>query len=131
MASDWRAEHSHCFSSAAFLVSVIAGLVACDLKKLLAEVMMKAPALREMLGKTSDPGLTRKAVSWAIAGKGYSPRRACALVGIAPKTYRYASKRPDKGEMRMASAQDRSACYFSSQALIFPSSLLKSIGLVS
>ncbi len=53
MASDWRAEHSHCFSLAAFLVSVIAGLVACDLKKLLAEVMMKAPALREMPGKSS------------------------------------------------------------------------------
>jgi putative transposase len=39
-------------------------------------------------------------VSWAIAEKGYSQRRACALVGIAPKTWRYASTRPDDVELR-------------------------------
>jgi hypothetical protein len=26
-------------------------------------------------------------VTWAIDQKGYSQRRACALIGIAPKTY--------------------------------------------
>ena len=31
---------------------------------------------------------------------GYSQRRACGLVGVEPKTYRYASKRPDDGEVR-------------------------------
>jgi putative transposase len=30
-------------------------------------------------------------VSWAIDEKGYSQERACALIGLAPKTYRYAS----------------------------------------
>ena len=39
-------------------------------------------------------------MSWAIAEKGYSQRRACALVGIAPKTYRYASTRPDDAGLR-------------------------------
>jgi len=29
-------------------------------------------------------------VDWAIEEKGYSQRRACGLVGIEPKTYRYA-----------------------------------------
>ena len=37
---------------------------------------------------------------WAIGEKGYSQRRACALIGIAPKTYRYASSRSDDGELR-------------------------------
>ncbi len=32
--------------------------------------------------------------------KSYPQRRACALVGIAPKTFRYASTRPDDGELR-------------------------------
>jgi len=39
-------------------------------------------------------------VSWAIKDKGYSQRRACALVGLEPKTYRYASQRPDDGALR-------------------------------
>ena len=39
-------------------------------------------------------------MSWAITEKGYSQRRACALVGLAPKTYRYASARPDDSELR-------------------------------
>jgi len=34
-------------------------------------------------------------VSWAIKDRHYSQRRACGLVGLAPKTYRYVSKRPD------------------------------------
>ena len=32
-------------------------------------------------------------MTWAVREKGYSQRRACGLVGLHPKTYRYASKR--------------------------------------
>lgn len=39
-------------------------------------------------------------MTWAIEHKGYSQRRACGLVGIEPKTYRYASRRPNDGEVR-------------------------------
>jgi putative transposase len=34
-------------------------------------------------------------VTWAIAEKCYSQRRACGLVGLDPKTFRYASRRAD------------------------------------
>jgi putative transposase len=40
-------------------------------------------------------------VTWAINEKGYSQRRACRLVGLQPKTYRYASTRPDDGPLRV------------------------------
>jgi putative transposase len=39
-------------------------------------------------------------VTWAIGEKNYSQRRACRLVGLHPKTYRYASMRPDDGALR-------------------------------
>jgi putative transposase len=39
-------------------------------------------------------------VTWAIDEKGYSQRRACALIGIAPKTYRYTTSRGDDREFR-------------------------------
>ncbi len=39
-------------------------------------------------------------MAWAIKEKGYSQRRACGLIGMEPKTYRYASKRPDDGALR-------------------------------
>ena len=39
-------------------------------------------------------------VTWAIDQKGYSQRRACALIGIAPKTYRYVTSRGDDSEFR-------------------------------
>jgi len=39
-------------------------------------------------------------VSWAIKDKDYSQRRACGLVGMEPKTYRYTSKRMDDGALR-------------------------------
>ena len=32
-------------------------------------------------------------MTWAIDEKGYSQRRACALIGIAPKPYRYVTSR--------------------------------------
>ncbi|WP_091686925.1 IS3 family transposase [Methylocapsa palsarum] len=71
------------------------------LKKLLAESMLDVATLREALGKKLlTPGARRKVVSWAIEEKGYSQRHACDLVGIAPKTYRYASSRPDDAALR-------------------------------
>jgi putative transposase len=39
-------------------------------------------------------------VSWAIEEKSYSQTRACSLVGLAPKTYRYVSKRESDGPIR-------------------------------
>ena len=37
---------------------------------------------------------------WAIEEKGYSQRRACGLVGMEPKTFRYASRRPDDTDIQ-------------------------------
>ena len=39
-------------------------------------------------------------MTWAIEEKGYSQRRACGLVGMEPKTFRYASRRSDDAEVR-------------------------------
>ena len=39
-------------------------------------------------------------VTWAIDEKGYSQRRACTLIGLAPKTYRYASLQDDDAAVR-------------------------------
>ena len=39
-------------------------------------------------------------MTWAIGEKNYSQRRACRLVGLHPKTYRYASTRPDDRTLR-------------------------------
>lgn len=39
-------------------------------------------------------------MSWAMQQKDYSQRRACALVGIAPRVYRYKSSRPDDAGLR-------------------------------
>ena len=50
--------------------------------------------------KLLTPGSRRVAVTWAITQKNYSQRRACRLVGLEPKTYRYVSQRPDDGEIR-------------------------------
>jgi putative transposase len=55
--------------------------------------------LMEMLGKTSDAQLRRGAVTWTINEKSYSQRRACRLIGLQPKTYRYASTRLDDGAL--------------------------------
>lgn len=41
-------------------------------------------------------------MDWAMTKKDYSQRRACTLVGIAPKTYRYASRRSDDADLRTA-----------------------------
>ncbi len=34
-------------------------------------------------------------MTWAIENKGYSQRRACGLIGMEPRVYRYRSSRPD------------------------------------
>ena len=39
-------------------------------------------------------------MNWAIEKKSYSQRRACWLIGLSPKTYRYASRRSDDAELR-------------------------------
>ena len=39
-------------------------------------------------------------MNWAMKERDYSQRRACALVGMAPKTYRYVSARPDEAMLR-------------------------------
>jgi putative transposase len=39
-------------------------------------------------------------VTWAVRERSYSQRRACWLVGLHPKTYRYASKRSDDAPLR-------------------------------
>lgn len=39
-------------------------------------------------------------MTWAITEKGYSQRRACVLIGMAPRTFRYASRRPDDTPLR-------------------------------
>lgn len=39
-------------------------------------------------------------MTWAISEKSYSQRRACWLVGLHAKTYRYVSRRPDDGALR-------------------------------
>ena len=39
-------------------------------------------------------------MTWAVGEKCYSQRRACGLVGLHPKTYRYASTRPDDLALR-------------------------------
>jgi putative transposase len=54
-----------------------------QLKKLLAESMLDASTLKEMLRKKLlTPRLRRLAVNWAIKDKSYSQRRACALVRL-------------------------------------------------
>ena len=75
------------------------------LKKLLAESMLDVATLREApRKKLLTPRSRRMVVTWAIDEKGYSQRRACRLIGIEPKTYRYASSRGDDAAVRAAAA---------------------------
>ena len=39
-------------------------------------------------------------MDWAMEERAHSQRRACSLVGINPRVYRYRSSRPDEGELR-------------------------------
>ena len=71
------------------------------LKKLLAEAMLDVcDAARGTRKKLLTPSARRTAVTWAIEEKGYSQRRACGLIGMEPKTYRYASSRPEDTGVR-------------------------------
>ena len=74
------------------------------LKKLLAESMLDVATLRESRKKLLTPSSRRMVVTWAIDEKGYSQRRACALIGIAPKTYRYTTSRGDDRRVPRAAA---------------------------
>ncbi|PWB84595.1 MAG: IS3 family transposase [Methylocystaceae bacterium] len=71
------------------------------LKKLLADQMLDAAAMRELLGKKMvGPAVKRDAVAHLRAVMGLSERRACRIVAIDRKTARYTSKRPADGELR-------------------------------
>ena len=71
------------------------------LKKLLAEAMLDASALRELLSKN---GRARRQArgrrAWRRAVMGLSERRACALLGADRTMIRYRSRRPPEVELR-------------------------------
>jgi putative transposase len=50
--------------------------------------------------KLLTPTVRRSAVRWAIEEKEYSQRRACSLIGLAPKVFRHRSRRGDDGVLR-------------------------------
>ncbi|WP_144259649.1 IS3 family transposase [Methylocystis sp. ATCC 49242] len=71
------------------------------LKKLLAEQMLDAAAMRELLFKKMvGPAVQRDAVAHLQAVMGLSERRACSIVGADRKTVRYRSRRPPDTELR-------------------------------
>ncbi|NNH44313.1 IS3 family transposase [Rhizobium laguerreae] len=71
------------------------------LKKLLAEQMLDAAALRELLGKKMvGPAAQRDAVTHLKAVMGLSERRACQIISADRKTIRYRSSRPPEVELR-------------------------------
>src|SRR5258707_936679 len=57
--------------------------------------------------KLLTPSSRRMVVTWAIDEKGYSQRRACVLIGMEPKTYRYASTQRGQRAARTAIRADR------------------------
>ncbi|MBG0792633.1 IS3 family transposase [Methylocystis sp. H62] len=70
------------------------------LKRLLADQMLEAAALRELLGKMVGPAVKRAAVAHLRAVMGLSERRACNIVAIDRTTVRYTPKRPADRELR-------------------------------
>jgi len=74
-----------------------------ELKKLLAEYAGRRHAERASRKKLLMPSARRAAVTWAIEEESYSQTRACSLVGLAPKTYRYRAKREDDEPIRSRS----------------------------
>ncbi|WP_151343586.1 IS3 family transposase [Rhizobium leguminosarum] len=71
------------------------------LKKLLAEQMLDAAALRELLGKKMvGPAAQRDAVTHLKAVMGLSERRACQIISADRKMIRYRSSRPPEVELR-------------------------------
>jgi hypothetical protein len=65
--------------------------------ELLAAVLTAAIRMVQQL---LTPSLRKRAVTWAVRERGFSQRRACGLVGLHPKTSRYASTRPDDSALR-------------------------------
>ncbi|MBM1175573.1 IS3 family transposase [Microvirga arabica] len=71
------------------------------LKKLLAETMLDASALRELLSKKLvEPAAQREAVAHLQASFGLSERRACSLIRADRTTIRYRSCRPNDAALR-------------------------------
>ncbi len=70
------------------------------LKKLLAEQMLDAAAMRELLSKNGRAAVQRDAVAHLRAVMGLSERRACSIVGADRKMVRYRSRRPPDTELR-------------------------------
>ncbi|NEJ74953.1 IS3 family transposase [Rhizobium phaseoli] len=71
------------------------------LKKLLAEQMLDAAALRELLFKKMvGPVAKRDAVTHLRTVMGLSERRACQIISADRKTIRYRSSRPPETELR-------------------------------
>ncbi len=70
------------------------------LKKLLAEQMLDAAALRELLQKMVAPAAKREAVTHLKTVMGLSERRACPIISADRKTIRYQSNRPVATEFR-------------------------------
>ncbi|MFC3321358.1 IS3 family transposase [Mesorhizobium cantuariense] len=71
------------------------------LKKLLADQMLEASALRELLFKKMvGSAAKREAVAHLQAVMGLSERRACSFVGADRKMIRYRSRRPPETELR-------------------------------
>ncbi|MGV1868645.1 IS3 family transposase [Rhizobium sp. VS19-DR96] len=70
------------------------------LKKLLAEQMLDAAALRELLAKNVWSAAKRDAVTHLKAVMGLSERRACQIISADRKTIRYQSNRPPETELR-------------------------------
>ncbi len=72
------------------------------LKKLLAEQMLDAAALRELLSKKIvGPAAKRAAAAHLQAKLGVSERRACSIVGADRTMVRYRSRRPSDAELRV------------------------------
>ena len=66
------------------------------LKLLLAEMMLDASALRELVAKMVGPAAKREGVAHLQAMMGLSERRACSIVNADRKMVRYRSRRaPD------------------------------------
>jgi putative transposase len=75
------------------------------LKKLLADQMLEASALRELLSKKMvGPAAKREAVAHLQAVMGLSERRACSFVGADRKMIRYQSSRPLETEAAPAAS---------------------------
>ncbi|WP_259221785.1 IS3 family transposase [Bradyrhizobium japonicum] len=71
------------------------------LKKLLAEQMLDAAALRELLFKKMvGPAAKRAAIAHLQAVMSLSERRACSIVGADRKMIRYRSSRPPEAVLR-------------------------------